>query len=141
MRPYYSLKATQIEIMVSQPTTRFESGFLEAKQRQLRELKALLQGTRAVATAEEGQVNAAAGGAAREYEEEAQRLTTLELEGTLELRDTQRLANVERALRKIEEGTYGLSDLTGEPIPLERLNATPDALYTLDEQEAFDQKH
>jgi DnaK suppressor protein len=127
--------------MVSQPTTRFESGFLEAKQRQLRELKALLQGTRAVATAEEGQVNAAAGGAAREYEEEAQRLTTLELEGTLELRDTQRLANVERALRKIEEGTYGLSDLTGEPIPLERLNATPDALYTLDEQEAFDQKH
>jgi DnaK suppressor protein len=127
--------------MVSQPTTRFESGFLEAKQRQLRELKALLQGTRAAATAEEGQVNAAAGGAAREYEEEAQRLTTLELEGTLELRDTQRLANVERALRKIEEGTYGLSDLTGEPIPLERLNATPDALYTLDEQEAFDQKH
>jgi DnaK suppressor protein len=126
--------------MVNQATTRFEAAFLEAKRRQLSELKALLQGIRDAAIAEEGQVNAAAGGAAREYEEEAQRLTTLELEGTLELRDTQRLANIERALRKIEEGTYGLSDLTGEPIALDRLNATPDALYTLDEQEAFDKK-
>jgi len=125
---------------VNQTTTRFETAFLKAKQRQLNELKALLQGTRAAAIAEGGQVNAAAGGAAREYEDEAQRLTTLELEGTLELRDTQRLANIERALRKIEEGTYGLSDLTGEPIALERLNATPDALYTLDEQETLDQK-
>jgi DnaK suppressor protein len=125
---------------VNQTTTRFETAFLKAKQRQLSELKALLQGTRAAAIAEGGQVNAAAGGAAREYEDEAQRLTTLELEGTLELRDTQRLANIERALRKIEEGTYGLSDLTGEPIALERLNATPDALYTLDEQETLDQK-
>jgi len=127
--------------MVNQATTRLETAFLEAKRRQLNELKASLQGTRAAATAEVGQVNEAAGGAAREYEEEAQRLTTLELEGTLELRDTQRLANIERALRKIEEGTYGLSDLTGEPIALDRLNATPDALYTLAEQEAFDQKH
>ncbi len=125
---------------MNQTTTRFETAFLKAKQRQLSELKALLQGTRAAAIAEGGQVNAAAGGAAREYEDEAQRLTTLELEGTLELRDTQRLANIERALRKIEEGTYGLSDLTGEPIALERLNATPDALYTLDEQETLDQK-
>jgi len=127
--------------MVKQATTRFETAFLEAKRCQLRELKAVLQGTRAAATAEEEQVNAAGGGAAREYEDEAQKLTTLELEGTLELRDTQRLANVERALRKIEEGTYGLSDLSGEPIALDRLNATPDALYTLNEQETFDRKH
>jgi len=126
--------------MVNQATTRFEPAFLEAKRRQLDELKATLRGTRAAASAESSQVNASAGGAAREYEDDAQRLTTLELEGSLELRDTQRLANVERALRKIEEGSYGLSDLTGEPIALERLNATPDALYTLDEQEAFDNK-
>lgn len=125
---------------MNQATTKFETAFLDAKRSQLSELKATLRGTRAAAIAEEGEVNAAAGGAAREYEEEAQRLTTLELEGTLELRDTQRLANIERALRKIEEGTYGLSDLSGEPIALDRLNATPDALYTLDEQATFDQK-
>ncbi len=126
--------------MVNQATTRFDTAFLEAKRRQLNELKVVLQGTRAAASAEATQVNAAAGGAAREFEEDAQRLTALELEGSLELRDTQRLANVERALRKIEEGSYGLSDLGGEPIALDRLNATPEVLYTLEEQEALDQK-
>ena len=47
--------------------------------------------------------------------------------------DHQRLAQVKRALRKLEEGTYGLSDLTQEPIPLERLEAIPWATANVDE--------
>ena len=47
--------------------------------------------------------------------------------------DHQRLAQVRRALRKLEEGTYGLSDLTHEPIPLERLEAIPWATTNVDE--------
>jgi DnaK suppressor protein len=47
--------------------------------------------------------------------------------------DHRRLAQVKRALRKLEEGTYGLSDLTEEPIPLERLEAIPWATANVDE--------
>ena len=50
-------------------------------------------------------------------------------------RTVERLARVERALAKIDAGTYGLSDVSGERIPKERLNAVPDAITTLREQE------
>jgi RNA polymerase-binding transcription factor DksA len=48
------------------------------------------------------------------------------------------LAQVERALEKIEEGTYGLSDLSGAPISKERLDAMPHATMTIEEAEAGD---
>jgi DnaK suppressor protein len=41
-------------------------------------------------------------------------------------------------LQKIEDGTYGLSDASGAPIPVERLEAAPEALYTLAEQKSRD---
>jgi DnaK suppressor protein len=47
--------------------------------------------------------------------------------------DHRRLAQVRRALRKLEEGTYGLSDLTQEPIPIERLEAIPWATANVEE--------
>ena len=75
---------------------------------------------------------------AREYEDDAQKLTTLELEGNLEAADDDRLSNIERALQKIADGTYGLSDASGAPIPIERLEAAPEALYTLAEQKSRD---
>jgi DnaK suppressor protein len=37
-------------------------------------------------------------------------------------------------LRKVEEGTYGLSDLSGKAIARERLEAIPEAICTLDEE-------
>jgi DnaK suppressor protein len=36
-------------------------------------------------------------------------------------------------LQKIEDGTYGLSDTSGEPIPRERLEAMPEAIHTVSE--------
>jgi RNA polymerase-binding transcription factor DksA len=44
------------------------------------------------------------------------------------------LALIERAEEKIAEGTYGLSDRSGAPIPVERLEAIPYATLTTDEQ-------
>lgn len=44
------------------------------------------------------------------------------------------LGKVNRALKKIEEGTYGLSEIDGTPIPLERLEALPYALTTVDQE-------
>jgi DnaK suppressor protein len=48
------------------------------------------------------------------------------------------LSDIERALQKIEDGTYGLSDASGAPIPIARLEAIPEALYTLEEQKIRD---
>ncbi len=52
-------------------------------------------------------------------------LTTQELEV---------LKNIDRALEKIEEGTYGLCDLTGEEISKKRLDAIPYATMTIEAQ-------
>jgi DnaK suppressor protein len=48
------------------------------------------------------------------------------------------LAAVERAERRLEEGGYGLSIESGEPIPDERLEAIPHAERTAEEQTRFE---
>lgn len=59
---------------------------------------------------------------------------------TLELtsNDYAILRQVERALSKIEEGTYGVCDITGEEIPLARLEAVPYATMTVSAQEKLE---
>ena len=44
-----------------------------------------------------------------------------------------RLAQVERVLRRMDAGTYGRSEVSGRPIPLERLEAAPWATTTTDD--------
>jgi len=95
-----------------------------------------LRKTTAAAEAEEGNLGDGSTLQAREFEDDAQKLDMLEREGNLVGRDVARLAQVERALRKIDEGSYGLSDVSGQPIPSERLDAMPEAINTLSEQEA-----
>ena len=51
-----------------------------------------------------------------------------EMDATIGEQVERRLGDVERALQKIEEGTYGLSDESGEPIPRGRLEAVPEAI-------------
>jgi DnaK suppressor protein len=65
----------------------------------------------------------------------SQSLFTREMDATVEQTLEKRLQYVERALQKIEEGTYGICDDTGEPIPRERLEAVPEAIYTLEAQQ------
>lgn len=48
------------------------------------------------------------------------------------------LRQIDRALEKIEEGTYGVCDLSGEEIPLKRLEAVPYATMTVKAQEQFE---
>ncbi len=48
------------------------------------------------------------------------------------------LRQIERALEKIEEGTYGICDATGEDIPAARLEAVPYATLTVKAQEKFE---
>ena len=65
----------------------------------------------------------------------SQSLFTREVDATVEEQVERRLQHVDRALQKIEEGTYGLSDDSGEPIARGRLEAVPEAIRTVEEQQ------
>jgi DnaK suppressor protein len=48
------------------------------------------------------------------------------------------LRQIERALEKIVEGTYGLCDISGEEIPKARLDAVPYATMTVKSQDKME---
>ncbi|HEX6228049.1 MAG TPA: TraR/DksA family transcriptional regulator [Solirubrobacterales bacterium] len=51
------------------------------------------------------------------------------------------LEAVERAEKRLEDGTYGFSIESGEPIPAGRLEAIPWAERTAEEQETYERRH
>ena len=67
-----------------------------------------------------------------------------ETDRALELRTRDRerkvVAKIDSALRRIEEGTYGYCDDTGEPISIKRLEARPIATLSLEAQERHERK-
>jgi DnaK suppressor protein len=60
---------------------------------------------------------------------------TREQDDAISLADHDRtlLGEIERALRKLSTGDYGLSEISGDPIPYQRLIAVPWARYDSDE--------
>jgi DnaK suppressor protein len=64
-------------------------------------------------------------------EEEATESFELEKRLSLEKRLREQLAEVEHALQKFEDGTYGLCDNCGQPIDPARLEALPQASLCL----------
>ena len=71
-----------------------------------------------------------------EFEDSAQDLAQEEVRQAQHDIDQGRVANIERALQKIDEGSYGLSDESGDPIPKARLEASPEAVLTVPEEQA-----
>jgi DnaK suppressor protein len=118
--------------------SQLDQAFLDKQKHQLVKLRKQILATRQAEESEEEGTNAEASTQAHEYEDDAQKLDALELQGNLAASHDERLSNIERALQKIEDGSYGLSDLSGARIPVERLEAAPEALYTLDEQKSRD---
>lgn len=60
-------------------------------------------------------------------DDEAQRIYDREDQIVSNELDAQQLEQVDKALARIDAGTYGLSEVSGRPIPLERLEAVPSA--------------
>jgi DnaK suppressor protein len=118
------------------PKPDIDKGFVEKQRQYLLRLRASLVAAAESTESDEAEVKGERGGGAVELEDDAQELDALERDGNLVVRDVERLARVDRALQKIEEGTYGLSDKSGAPIPRERLEAVPEAVYTLSEEQA-----
>ncbi len=116
-----------------------DPAFIEKQRQVLTKLRATLLTAARDDEADEADIKDESTGGAREYEDDAQKLATLELDGNLVVRDIARLERVSRALQKIEEGTYGSSDLSGQLIPRERLEVIPESIYTLAEEQAREQ--
>lgn len=77
------------------------------------------------------------------YADLADRAST-EAERQLELRtrDRQRklIAKIDSALRRLEDGSYGFCEETGEPISLKRLDARPIATLSIEAQERHERR-
>ncbi len=60
----------------------------------------------------------------------------------LRARDRQRklIAKIDSALQRIDEGTYGFCEETGEPISLKRLDARPIATLSIEAQERHERR-
>ncbi len=51
-----------------------------------------------------------------------------------------RLSNIDRALKKIDEGTYGYCESSGKPIAKARLEAQPAALHSIEEAQRLEKE-
>ncbi len=69
-----------------------------------------------------------------DLEDEADLLYEREAEIDENARDRNELTQINRALERIQQGTYGLSEVSGKPIPIERLEALPFATTLVDER-------
>jgi len=80
------------------------------------------------------------GDEAEEFEDAAQDLAQEEVRQAQHDVDEQRVNDIQRALEKIDDGTYGYSDDSGDPIPKARLEAKPEAVLTVAEEEARERR-
>ena len=119
---------------MSDKTSISDQAFLKRQQARLLKLRTELSGS--TGAQEESGVQSQSLGEAHEFEDDAQRLSLLDTEDALISRNALRLPMIERALEKIKDGTYGVSDASGRPIPRDRLEAMPEAIYTVDEEAA-----
>jgi DnaK suppressor protein len=110
--------------------------FVEKQRERLEELRAELTGVvRGLEEDQRAQAEDEEDFTVHDSGDMSQSLFDREMDATLEQTIESRLQYVERALQKIEEGTYGICDDTGEPIPRGRLEAMPEAIYTVEAQQ------
>ena len=115
-----------------------DKAFIDRQRQRLETLLQEFSATTQADRAEETGTQSETLGQAHEAEDDAQRLTLLEIEGTLVSRNLDRLVRIKRALEKIDDGTYGASDESGAAISRERLEAMPEAIFTLEEEAAHE---
>lgn len=123
------------------PHNELNQDFLENQRRRLLQLKDELEMTRDGLEEDQQQL----GDLEEDFTDHdagdmSQSVFDREMDATVEGQIDRRLRDVERALQKIEEGTYGICDDTGEEIPKGRLEAVPEAIRTVQAQERFERE-
>ncbi len=77
----------------------------------------------------------------QEFEETNIDFTETQQEQSIEVNEQALLTLVQAALRRIEDGTYGKSVVSGKPIPEKRLEAIPWADRTIEEEEQAEERN
>jgi DnaK suppressor protein len=114
--------------------------FVENQRERLVDLRDVLVRIREGMADDERDLGEAEGDTQLDSGDLSQDMFTREMDASIGEQVGRRLGEVDRALQKIEEGTYGLSDDSGEIIPRGRLEAVPEAIRTVEEQQRFEQE-
>ncbi len=114
--------------------------FVERQREKLVGLREELVRIREGMAADEQDLGEAEGDTTPDSGDMSQDMFTREMDASIGEQAERRLGEIDRALQKIEEGTYGLSDDSGETIPRGRLEAVPEAIRTVEEQQRFERE-
>ncbi len=109
------------------PSHELEPSFLALQRPKLLALRSHLQRSMDGDADEAVQAELADQDHANEFEDRAQVLAIADNDRILSRQLGQERIAIDRALAKLDEGTYGISDVSGLPIPISRLQACPQA--------------
>ena len=116
---------------------------LELMKKRLEEKQAELQANLAGLTAAHPQpvdpVEANEG--APDFEEVAVDFNEMQNEQSIGVNERALLTEVQQALKRIEQGTYGKCEVCGRPIPEKRLEAIPWARFDVEHEAALEQRN
>lgn len=113
--------------------THLDDAFIAAQKQRLLALRHDLIAAGDAAGMDEQLLQSAAGDEPQDSGDDGERFAQQGNDEAVLAHGEARLAAVDRALEKIEQGTYGRSDLSGEPIPRARLEAVPESIFTVEE--------
>lgn len=116
-----------------------DGDFIEEQRRRLIELRNELRGVREGLEEDQQELE----GQGNDFAETdsgdmSQSIFDREMDASVGEQIGSRLGEIERALQKVEDGTYGVCDDTGERIPKGRLEAVPEAVRTVEAQQRFE---
>jgi DnaK suppressor protein len=115
--------------------TVLSKSFLDAQRERLLTLRKQLVGTGDAAGSDESLLQQTAGGEPQDSGDDAERYAQQDRDEAVLSHNEARVKVVDRALEKLDEGTYGVSDGNGETISKARLEAIPETIYTIEEME------
>lgn len=121
---------------MSEQSAPLDSDFIQRQRERLEALQSELQTSLEFRLDDEEKMQAARTNQSHTTGQDAQRSARQDNSRAVRAHNRMRLETVRRALEKVEEGTYGQSDQSGDPIPRARLEAAPSSLYTVTEEEA-----
>jgi DnaK suppressor protein len=110
-----------------------DDAFIARQRERLLELRARLVAGGDAAGVEESTLQDAAGDEPQDAVDDGDRLEQQANDEALLAHDLERIAAIDRALEKMREHTYGMSDGNGEPIGRAHLEAVPEAVFTVEE--------
>jgi DnaK suppressor protein len=122
--------------IMADSTTHLSPEFIASQKVRLLELAEQLKRNSATSSGEERELQNNSLHRSEGSGDDAQKTSLRDNDAARYEHNVTRLTTINRALKKIEEGTYGFSDESGKPIPQARLEAIPASLTTVEETAA-----